>query len=121
MSKLRRTVIFLAFLSLLLLTVLLGIACGSVRLPIGEVIRGFFTGEGKSGVIVRLLRLPRVLGAVLSGAALATAGALLQSACANDLTSPSTVGINAGAGAAVMICYCFFPSLFALESAFAAR
>ena len=96
-----------------------GLIFGSVDLTPPEILRGLFTGEGKSGVIVRSLRLPRVTAALLSGMALATSGVLLQSATDNDLAAPNTVGINSGAGAAFMLSLCFFPDLYYLGGVFA--
>jgi iron complex transport system permease protein len=51
------------------------------------------------------LRLPRIILAVLSGAGLALAGAVMQGAMRNPLVSPFTVGVSAGAafGASIAI------------------
>lgn len=48
-------------------------------------------------MIVRTTRLPRAVIALLVGAALAVAGALMQGLTRNPLASPSIFGINAGA------------------------
>jgi len=47
--------------------------------------------------IVRDLRLPRVLVALLVGACLAAAGVIMQGLTLNPLASPSVLGVNAGA------------------------
>lgn len=52
-------------------------------------------------VIVNI-RIPRVLAAVLAGSALAVSGALVQGVLDNPLASPSVIGINSGAGLAVL-------------------
>ena len=49
------------------------------------------------------LRLPRVLAGLLSGAALASAGAIMQAITNNPLASPGLLGINAGAAFAVVL------------------
>lgn len=49
------------------------------------------------------LRLPRVLAALLVGAALGLAGALLQGMLRNGLASPFLLGISAGAGLMVVL------------------
>ncbi len=54
--------------------------------------------------ILLYARIPRTLGALLSGAALSVSGATLQQVLANKLTSPSIIGVNAGAGLGVTIC-----------------
>lgn len=46
------------------------------------------------------LRLPRLAMALLSGASLSVAGCVLQSILRNDLATPYTLGISAGAGLA---------------------
>ncbi|MCQ2427270.1 MAG: iron ABC transporter permease [Clostridia bacterium] len=116
----RKTLAVIIILSAL--TVLLsvsGLMSGSVRLSLREALSGLFTGEGSAGVIVGKLRLPRVLGALLSGIALSTAGVLLQSATGNDLCSPNVTGMNAGSGLLVMAVLCFLPSLIPIIPVFA--
>ena len=48
--------------------------------------------------IVVDLRLPRTVSALLVGASLGVAGALLQGALANPLASPDVIGVTGGAG-----------------------
>jgi len=55
-------------------------------------------------VIFRFVRLPRTLGCLLAGAALAVSGAIIQTVLSNKLASPSIIGVNAGAGLAVTVC-----------------
>lgn len=57
--------------------------------------------------------LPRLVTALLSGAALALSGALLQQVLQNPLAEPSTIGISAGAYLALVIATVFAPSLLA--------
>ena len=57
--------------------------------------------EGVDSPAARILlyiRLPRTLAAMLSGAALAVSGVILQGVLLNPLASPNIVGVNAGAG-----------------------
>ena len=61
-------------------------------------------------VIFRFVRLPRTLGCLLAGAALAVSGTVIQGVLNNKLASPSIIGVNAGAGLAVTLC-CAFGSL----------
>lgn len=48
-------------------------------------------------IVVHDVRLPRVLEAMLVGASIAAAGALMQGLTRNPLASPSLFGVNAGA------------------------
>ena len=50
------------------------------------------------GWVLLQLRLPRMVLAVIAGAALSVSGCVLQSILRNDLATPYTLGISAGAG-----------------------
>lgn len=65
-------------------------------------------------VILLQLRLPRVLGAALVGAALAVAGALFQGLLRNPLADPFLLGTSAGAALGASVAFAV-PALFALE------
>ncbi len=70
-----------------------------------EIILGLKDGTDLQSAIIWELRFPRVLMAIVGGAALATAGALMQGALGNPLVSPLTMGVASGAalGAALAI------------------
>ncbi len=57
------------------------------------------------------LRLPRVLGGAMVGASFAVAGAIMQGMTRNPLADSGLLGLNAGAGFALAICFAFFPGL----------
>lgn len=59
--------------------------------------------DGMSRNILVNVRLPRVAAAVLAGAALGCAGAVIQGVLNNPLASPNVIGINSGAGLAVLL------------------
>jgi iron complex transport system permease protein len=87
-----------AFLALLALMAV-GVSLGSERLSLAEVWQGLTDPTHSSErVIVWDLRLPRVILAVLVGANLAVAGALLQGVTRNPLADPHLLGISAGSG-----------------------
>lgn len=60
-------------------------------------------------LVVWEFRLPRILAAVLCGAALAIAGVLLQSLTRNVLASPGLLGVEAGARITLLICLVLLP------------
>ena len=95
--KLRR--IYLILLPLLMLTMAAGLCFGSAPLSLSELA----AGEGTARVILLGIRLPRVLAGLLAGVGLSCAGVLLQTVTANDLASPNIIGINSGAGLAVIL------------------
>ncbi len=82
---------------------LLSLAVGSRSLPLGEVLRALTAADGsETAVIVRELRAPRALLAVVVGAALGVAGAQLQGLTRNPLADPGLLGVSAGAALAVV-------------------
>jgi iron complex transport system permease protein len=95
-------VVALSIVAALVLVALVAwaLTLGSFRLSLGEVV-GAFVGAGSADAdfVVTTLRLPRVLAAVLVGAALAMSGAIFQGLVRNPLVSPDIIGINAGAAA----------------------
>ncbi len=79
------------------------LAVGDFPLPIGDVLAALVgAGSDDAGFIVRTLRLPRGLTAVLVGAAFGLSGAIFQRTARNPLASPDIIGINAGAAAAAV-------------------
>lgn len=93
-------------LGLLVFLIVVSISVGSVVIPVDEVITSLLGGAGgDAATIIWQIRLPRVLAAVVAGAGLAVAGAVMQSVLRNPLSSPYTLGVShaAGFGAAVAI------------------
>ncbi|WP_110515551.1 FecCD family ABC transporter permease [Herpetosiphon llansteffanensis] len=94
---------WLASLLLLLATiVLIGLSLGSgtVKIAPFDALAALFNqGETKTIFIVRDLRLTRVLGGGMAGAALGMAGCLLQTLSRNRLANPDTIGIDNAATA----------------------
>lgn len=59
--------------------------------------------------IIRELRLPREVGAMLVGAALSVAGAIMQGMTRNPLADPGLLGLTAGANAALALTIALIP------------
>ena len=91
---------------------------GSVSIPYREVV-GILTGDqtvsDTYGYIILESRLPQAITALLSGAALATSGLLLQTAFRNPLAGPDVFGISSGAGLAVAIVMLAFGGNISLD------
>lgn len=96
----RRALLILAALALLaVLSLVLALVVGSVRVPPGDIFPALFGSENSmSGEVVRSLRLPRALIGFACGGLLALAGALLQVLLRNPLADPYVLGISGGAG-----------------------
>jgi iron complex transport system permease protein len=99
--------IYSVLFALLCASFVLGLSRGRFPIAPGEVLRfaGRWVGLGAMdpvrfedlrNVLVDI-RLPRVLGAALVGACLATSGSSLQAIFRNPLVSPSLMGVQAGA------------------------
>ena len=107
--KLRR--MFSIFLPLLVIAVVAGLCFGSAPLSLSDLMAAILgRGSFSHSIILWQVRLPRVAAGVLAGAGLSTAGALLQSVTANELASPNIIGINSGAGLAVIVLLSMAPA-----------
>ena len=74
-----------------------------------KILFGFETGSEMQLAIIWDIRFPRILMAIVGGAALAIAGSLMQGCLGNPLVSPLTLGVASGAalGAATAIVFEF--------------
>ncbi len=83
------------WLTLLLLVVAFSsLAMGRYAIPISSIFNGL---DDTSVRVLLKIRLPRILGAILIGFALSTAGASYQTLFKNPMASPSTLGASSGA------------------------
>lgn len=112
------------------LSIIFGIGIGSVYVPPSEILSAISVrlfgdpmpeGLGSTTVnIIMDLRMPRVILAFLTGAALSASGAAVQSVLRNPLASPYTLGVSSGAslGAGIVIAAGFtFLGQFTLAAA----
>ena len=100
---------------LLVLCVFAGLLLGSTQLTLSQTVGGLLgNSSDEITVIIRNIRLPRVLAAVVAGVGLSVAGVLLQAVTDNDLASPNIIGINSGAGFAVIVMLSLFPQMTAV-------
>ena len=72
---------------------------GTIRLAPGQVLAGLLGGADDPTItrVVQRIRLPRLLTALLVGAALGVSGAVFQSLSRNALGSPDVIGFTTGA------------------------
>jgi iron complex transport system permease protein len=84
------------------------VALGSVRLSPAIVLHALFgLGDPNAVTIVRVLRLPRVVLAMLLGAGLGMSGASLQGVMRNPLAEPYLLGVSGGAAVGAVIAVSF--------------
>ena len=79
-------------------SVLVAAGLGAVGVPWRELPRALADASHPAHVVLWQIRLPRIAAGVVIGAALATAGALLQAVVRNPLADPGIMGVTAGAG-----------------------
>lgn len=98
--------VFASLLLLLVLSAFAAVVCGKFPLPPREAARILAsrclpveqTWTKRMEDVVLLIRLPRIVGAMLVGGALALAGGAYQGVFKNPLVSPDLLGVAAGAG-----------------------
>lgn len=109
--KKHKGLIIILLVILLCVSVLAGILLGSVSISAQDIF-DCLTGKdtsSKNYILITAVRLPRVLGGLTAGVGLATAGVILQGVMNNALASPNTIGVNSGAGFAVMLAMALWP------------
>lgn len=89
---------------MLVVILFLSLAVGSKAVPPGEVLAALFAYDGSADhVVVQDLRLPRTATGLLVGISLGLSGAMIQALTRNPLADPGILGVNAGAGFAVVV------------------
>jgi len=93
-----------SLLGALLLVALMSGMFGQVDLDMGQMAAAVFgPADSPEAIIVRELRLPRVLLAILAGASLGYSGAALQGLLRNPLADPGVIGVSASASLGAVI------------------
>lgn len=101
-----------------LAAVILGLCLGSTALTPAQLLQGLLREGRTETAILWVVRLPRVAACALAGCALAVSGLLLQIATGNPLAGPNVIGVNAGAGFAMLLGMCFAPMAYRLQPLF---
>lgn len=106
----RRAGVMLAGVLLLAVLAGMGMLLGDWWLRLGDV-QLWLAGEAARAIEVTLdFRAPRVAAALLAGAVLAVAGALVQTVTRNPLADPGILGVAASGGAGAVIALILFSS-----------
>jgi iron complex transport system permease protein len=103
-------VVIAGLAGLLLVALLLSVASGPTGfMPgravaiVGAALSGHAHEDSRDALVILDIRLPRAAFALMVGAALATAGCVMQSLFRNPLADPGLVGISSGAGLAAVV------------------
>jgi iron complex transport system permease protein len=113
----RHGIAFIAATALLaVLATVAGCLAGSSTVGLGDLwalVTGGPLGTAAQSILLNV-RFPRVAAALLAGSALAVAGAVIQAVLDNPMASPNIIGINSGAGLAVLLAGALFPHVLVL-------
>ena len=89
----------------------ISIAFGAADISLKDTALALFSNASNDAIsVIREIRLPREVAAVLVGAALAVSGAIMQGMTRNPLADPGLLGLTAGANAALAITLAFIPA-----------
>ena len=112
LSSSKKICMILTTVFVLCFTILISLRIGSIDVSFKELIDGMFLSKQSNNfLIIRDLRMPRVLSAVLIGGNLAVAGALLQTTMKNPLADPGIIGISSGASLGAIVVMVIFTDL----------
>src|SRR6059058_2198667 len=75
-----------------------GLALGETRLTHAQLVQAFADPSSGPGEILWAIRAPRTAAAIVVGAALGLAGAVMQGLLRNPLADPGVLGVSGGAG-----------------------
>lgn len=94
-AKAKKIAIILILLALVFLFFVVSVFVGSGTLSFKEVFLAIFNkGSETARLIVRRIRFPRVIAALIAGGGLAVSGLVMQAVLKNPLASPTTLGVS---------------------------
>lgn len=115
----RKVAAFLVTMAALVALFFVAVNTGSLQVSPIQLLSGLFVSYDETVSTIYDLRLPRILIAMVGGAATAVAGVLLQAAIRNPLADPGIIGVSAGASFAAVLVTAFFPMLLFFTPVFA--
>jgi iron complex transport system permease protein len=92
-----------ALIVALVALVLVSLAMGEITLGPARLWAGLTGADDEASLVLWQIRLPRVLTAMLTGAALSTGGLVMQAYFRNSLASPDLLGVSSGAAAGAVL------------------
>lgn len=115
----RKVAAFVVTMAALIALFFVAMNTGSLQVNPMQLLSGLFVSYDETVSTIYDLRLPRILIAMVGGAATAVAGVLLQAAIRNPLADPGIIGVSAGASFAAVLVTAFFPMLLFFTPVFA--
>ena len=94
----KKIIFGIILLIILFLSAIYAMCVGDYRLTVNQVVDVLIgSGTSNAELVIWNIRLPRVFAAIIAGASMAVAGAVMQCILRNPLASPFTMGISHGA------------------------
>jgi len=104
--------LFILAAVLLLGLIIAELVVGSGNVALSDVVHAASRPQSLAQIIIETIRLPRALAAILVGAALAAAGAVMQTVLRNPLAAPDILAVTSGAQLALVIASLLLPFAF---------
>jgi iron complex transport system permease protein len=95
----------------LVAAIALATSVGAAAIPLAELPEALANPDHPAHRILWTIRLPRIVAGALVGAALSTAGTLMQAVVRNPLADPGLLGVTAGAGLGGLLAIVLAPAL----------
>ncbi|KGX88212.1 FecCD family ABC transporter permease [Pontibacillus litoralis] len=117
MEKISRPMVglylFIGGIIALILSIMASISLGAADIDFKTVWNSIFhyNEDVTAHQVIQEVRLPRVLGAAVVGSCFAVSGAVMQGMTRNPLADSGLLGLNAGAGFVLALCFAFLPGL----------
>lgn len=109
-----KTFFLMALCAALVMMIFIALHAGTISIPFSTVIHEICRGLDLPPIgnmptadqfsVFWYIRMPRIMVALLSGAALAAAGAVMQGVFSNPLADPGIIGVSSGASFGAVIC-----------------
>ena len=95
LKRRRNRIVLAAMVLAVLIIAVLCLFVGSSNMTLADGLKGLVgRGTDAQNRIIRNIRIPRVLAAIIAGAGLAVAGLIMQTTLNNSMASPSTLGVS---------------------------
>ena len=111
-SRTRKLLAFVITALALLCIFYWAVNTGSLRVGFRALMRGLFVAYNENVATIYDLRFPRILIAMVGGAAVAVSGVMLQAVMKNPLADPGILGISSGASFVAVVITSFFPQVY---------
>ena len=112
MKKGKGIIAWIVTLAALLVVFLYAVNTGSLKVTPVQLFKGLFIAYDPQVATVYDLRFPRIIVAMLGGAATAVSGVLLQAVMKNPLADPGIIGVSSGASFVAVLITAFVPALY---------